>query len=531
MVFAFAAWMGWQSYLTKKYPDAYKKNVVSQKTDETTAAPGTIGADQNTAGVEKSGDVQSGITSAPQVKNPEMLKNFEDETWSFQVSSRGMGLKNVFLKKYSDRAHMPISFSTDEGASLFSTYLTGYKNPVDFVIKQNSENLFVGEATVNGMKIIKTIEVSSLNYSFKTSIAIDNITPEFNGLITQLADKTNAKTGSMFSNQRFDSHEFYVEHEGKDSRVAIKNEAHLETFSQAHVAGLSSQYFTAAMLDNSQIIPDFKAKVTGTEASFAEGQFIYPVLNKDDKNYNLKYLAYVGPKSIEILKTVDSSLTPLVNLGFFTFFAKKILWLMNTIHKAVGNWGLTIILLTILVRMIVLPFNVVGYKQMKAMAKIQPQIKVLREKYKTDQQQLNKEMMSLMKDAKANPLGGCLPMLVQIPVFFALYQVIGQSIELYQAPFIFWITDLSIKDPFYVLPVLMGITMYFQQKISPSTLEPAQQKIMAFLPIFFTFLMVSLPSGLTLYIFISSIFGVLQQLYFMKDKESNTATQKLMVKT
>lgn len=125
-----------------------------------------------------------------------------------------------------------------------------------------------------------------------------------------------------------------------------------------------------------------------------------------------------------------------------------------------------------------------------------------------------------MKTNKVNPLGGCLPMLLQFPVFLALYQVLGHSIELYQAPFIFWIKDLSLKDPFYLLPVLMGLTMFFQQKVTPNTMDPAQAKIMAFMPLIFTFFMVSLPSGLTLYIFISSLFGVLQQIYFLKEKKT-----------
>ena len=131
---------------------------------------------------------------------------------------------------------------------------------------------------------------------------------------------------------------------------------------------------------------------------------------------------------------------------------------------------------------------------------------------------MNKEMMLLMKDQKVNPLGGCLPMLLQMPVFFALYQVLGQSIELYQAPFFGWIQDLSLKDPFFVLPVLMGISMFIQQKITPSTMDPAQAKIMQFIPLVFSIMMVSLPSGLTLYIFVSTLFGVTQQQIFMKDR-------------
>lgn len=155
---------------------------------------------------------------------------------------------------------------------------------------------------------------------------------------------------------------------------------------------------------------------------------------------------------------------------------------------------------------------------MRTMAKIQPQIKSLRERYKDDTQRLNQEMLTLMKENKANPLGGCLPMLLQIPIFFALYQVIGQSIELYKAPFALWIQDLSSKDPFFVLPILMGVTMFIQQKITPNNMDPAQQKVMMFMPIIFCFLMFSLPSGLTLYIFISSVFGILQQVYFTKEK-------------
>jgi YidC/Oxa1 family membrane protein insertase len=130
-----------------------------------------------------------------------------------------------------------------------------------------------------------------------------------------------------------------------------------------------------------------------------------------------------------------------------------------------------------------------------------------------------------MKEAKANPIGGCLPMFFQVPVFFALYQVLGQSIELYKAPGLLWIHDLSVRDPLYILPVLMGVTLFFQQKITPNTMEPAQQKMMMIIPFVFTFFMMNLPSGLTMYIFISGLFGILQQLYFMKDDNRRTLKQ------
>ena len=165
-----------------------------------------------------------------------------------------------------------------------------------------------------------------------------------------------------------------------------------------------------------------------------------------------------------------------------------------------------------------MPFNIYSFKSMKIMQKLQPEMQRLRERYKDDPQTMNREVMDLMKRNKANPLGGCLPMLLQLPVFIALYSVLGQSIELYRAPFFLWITDLSVHDKFFVLPVLMGITMYVQQKITPNTMDPAQAKVLQFMPIIFTAFMLFLPSGLTLYIFVSTLFGIIQQYVFMREK-------------
>jgi len=154
---------------------------------------------------------------------------------------------------------------------------------------------------------------------------------------------------------------------------------------------------------------------------------------------------------------------------------------------------------------------------MKRMQRIQPQIKAIREKLKDNPQEMNMKVMGLMKENKANPISGCLPMLLQFPIFFAFYRVLGQSIELYQAPFILWLQDLSLKDPFYVLPVLMSIAMFFQMKISPSAMDPMQKKVMMFMPLVFGIFMLGLPSGLTLYIFISTLFGIIQHFILMRD--------------
>ena len=246
----------------------------------------------------------------------------------------------------------------------------------------------------------------------------------------------------------------------------------------------------------------------------------------------IDYVAYAGPKSFTTLKAVDENLTGIVDYGTFAVIARPILWLLKFLHQYIANWGLAIIALTIIVRLIVLPFNVYSYKSMKVMQKLQPQMNAIRERFKDksneEKLQMNSEIMKLMKEHKANPLGGCLPMLLQLPVFIALYAVLGQSIELYQAPFGLWIHDLSIRDPLFVTPVLMGITMFIQQKITPSTMDPQQAKIMMWMPVIFAFFMISLPAGLTLYIFVSTLFGIIQQIVFMRDRKpaGNVQTAK-----
>ncbi|MCB0362709.1 MAG: membrane protein insertase YidC, partial [Bdellovibrionales bacterium] len=294
------------------------------------------------------------------------------------------------------------------------------------------------------------------------------------------------------------------------------------------VAAFGTHYFAQAIVDRSELFPRFKSQAIEKDLLLT-GKIEY-IPASQSNSLNIRYQAFAGPKLFEKLESISPELSKLVDFGMFSWIAKYILKMMKWFYSLLGNWGLAIILLTIIVRLVVLPFALVSFKSMKNMQAIQPQIKILREKYKEDQTTLNQEMMRLMKTHKVNPLGGCLPMFLQFPVFIALYQVLGQSIELYQAPFGLWIHDLSLKDPFYVLPVLMGVTMFVQQKITPNTMDPAQARILMFMPIIFTFFMVSLPSGLTLYIFVSSLFGILQQVYFLRDKSKLAVIEATTVK-
>ncbi len=230
---------------------------------------------------------------------------------------------------------------------------------------------------------------------------------------------------------------------------------------------------------------------------------------------------FLGPKEQERLKRIqkDSDIEGLsltVDFGFLTFIADPLFTVLSWIHKVVGNWGWAIILLTLLIKIVFYPLSAASYKSMAGMKKLQPRIQTLKERYKDDRQKFQMEMMALYKKEKINPAGGCLPILIQIPVFIALYWALLESVELRQAPFALWWQDLSAPDPYYVLPVLMGASMWLQQKLNPAPMDDIQKKVMAILPIALTFLFLTFPQGLVLYWVVNNILSMAQQWYINK---------------
>jgi YidC/Oxa1 family membrane protein insertase len=226
-----------------------------------------------------------------------------------------------------------------------------------------------------------------------------------------------------------------------------------------------------------------------------------------------KYMLYAGPKDIDQLAALHLGLEHIVDFGFFSIIARPIFWLLKFINSFIGNYGWSIIILTIVLRIPFIPLLNKGQKSMKKLQELQPKMAEIKEKYKKDPQRMQREMMELYKRYKVNPMGGCLPMLLQIPFFFALYKVLLVSIELRGAPFILWIHDLSVKDPYYVLPIVMGITMLAQQKMTPTSADPSQAKIMMFMPVIFTFMFLNFSSGLVLYWLVSNLLSIVQQFF------------------
>lgn len=503
-------YFGWQTYLGKKYPQYGKATSTQsqQKTTETTPAAASSPV-----------EIKSEIVS-PSAQ--EQIFNYSNDKVSFTLTNRGMGLKNYTVRNYTDKEKNNIKLGLSDKESLFELRWAGDEKALDFNVSEQAPGHYVGTAQVGETVIKRELKFNVENSSFTNTVTVSNPTEDFKkGFSLLIPEKIHSPGSSSFLFPSYEHQDFFVIHSGgKHETVNFSNakENVSKQFSAASILSVSSQYFAAAVLDKSDIIPEVKV-VSSVGEKQALAELVYkPVQVKPEMNFS--EIFYAGPKSMDALKAVDPELAHIIDFGFFAFIARPLVYVMKAFHSMVGNWGFAIILLTLLVRLCVLPFNIMSFKSMKAMQKVQPIIQSLREKYKDDPMRLNQEMMAVMKQNGANPLGGCLPMLLQIPVFFALYRVIGSSIELYNSPFIGWIHDLSAHDPFYVLPVLMAVFMFIQQKITPSTMDPTQAKIMLFLPVIFSVFMLQLPSGLTLYMVVSTLFGIIQQYLMMRERKT-----------
>jgi len=246
---------------------------------------------------------------------------------------------------------------------------------------------------------------------------------------------------------------------------------------------------------------------------------------------------YAGPKEFDTLKSLNVGLEETIDFGWFIYgsweivraVAKPLFYVLRFFHDYTHNYGLAIIILTVCIKLLFVPLQYKSYKSMKDMQIIQPKVVELQKKLKDDRERLNRELIRLYRDHKVNPVGGCLPMLLQMPVFVALFNILYMTIDLRQAPFVLWITDLSVQDPYYILPILMGVSMVVQQKIMPTTMDPTQAKIMLFLPAFMTLLFLTFPAGLVLYWLTNNVLTIAQQVitdrYIFKRATFSAGTQ------
>jgi YidC/Oxa1 family membrane protein insertase len=285
-------------------------------------------------------------------------------------------------------------------------------------------------------------------------------------------------------------------------------------------AGIGTRYFLTAVYSRDGALTSCASSVEPPKQGFT--RFINLVgigdgLLQPGETVTRKYSVFMGPKKLSELSSGEVSLEDAIDFGMFHVMCKPMLWFMHFFFEFVANWGFAIILLTLLVKLITMPLTIKQYRSMAAMKTVQPELKKLQDKYKDDKMRLQQEMMKLYKENQVNPLAGCLPMVIMMPIYFALYRTIYSAVELYQAPFGLWLTDLSVEDPTYITPLLLGVLMLIQMKLNPSAGDQTQQKVIMYvMPVMFTGMMLFLPSGLVIYILVNTVLGIVQQFYMYR---------------
>jgi YidC/Oxa1 family membrane protein insertase len=277
-------------------------------------------------------------------------------------------------------------------------------------------------------------------------------------------------------------------------------------------------YFLSAWIPKPDQSYNYSARVTSTGFNIA-GFTGPPLVLDPGKSGELGADFYAGPKDQYRLKEISPYLDLSVDYGFLWWIAQPLFWLLTKIHALVGNWGVAIILLTVMIKAAFFKLSAASYRSMANMRRVQPKLVALREEFADDKQKQSQAMMELYKKEKINPMGGCLPILVQMPVFIGLYWMLMESVELRQAPFILWIKDLSVMDPYFVLPLIMGASMYFMQKLNPPPPDPMQAKIMQWMPVMFTFFFLWFPAGLVLYWVVNNLLSMAQQYVITRQIE------------
>ena len=323
--------------------------------------------------------------------------------------------------------------------------------------------------------------------------------------------------GSFFTGNYVQPPELIVHTDGKVQRIAatgLGNQPIRE--GQYRFAGVDDHYFIAAAINPGVARLEARAVTVpgpgGTQRQFVAQSFRFPRATRTAR-------FFFGPKQFDLLRSVDAELVRAVNFGIFGFLAVPLLGALKWVYGFVGNYGWSIILLTILINLAIFPLRQKSVVSMRKMQALQPQLKAIQDRYAslkvTDpgRKNMNTEVMNLYREKGVNPASGCVPMLLTMPVLFAFYSLLSQSIELRGAAFAWWLKDLSVPDPYYVTPVLMGATMFWQQKLTPSTADPAQQRIMMMMPLMFSFMFLRAPSGLVIYWFVSNLWAIGQQYF------------------
>ena len=382
------------------------------------------------------------------------------------------------LEQDQNELIVPLEWVSEDGVSVIKSYKFyrgSYRIDVNYQVRNESTQQWKGRAYG---QIVRTDPGSSRTRMIYT----------YNGAVISRPDKRYEKID--YDDTRDEKLSLNI----TDGWVAMLQHYFISAIIPADKN--TEHYFYTSLLDKNR---------------YAIGMATPAVTIPSGETATLNYVLYIGPKIQEQMARLAEGLELTVDYGVLWFIAKPLYWCLEAFHSVSGNWGWSIVLVTLLLKILFYKLSAAGYKSMANMRRVQPRLMAIKERYKNDRTKLNQAMMDIYKKEKINPLGGCFPIVIQIPVFIALYWVLLESVELRQTPFILWIKDLSSPDPYFVLPLVMGVTMIIQQKLNPAPMDPVQEKVMMVLPIVFTVFFAFFPSGLVLYWVVNNILSIIQQ--------------------
>jgi YidC/Oxa1 family membrane protein insertase len=449
------------------------------------------------------------------------------------IDANGGDLRDLTLDAYHqdvDKAKLLKLFEESENHSYFAqsgfvgnglaSHKTVYElQPGEYDLKAGENDLKVSmKAVSGGVEVVKTYTFHRGNYVIDVNYAVHNAgTVPVEGFPYFQFQRDGKKPDGESSYVRgFTGPAMYTE-AGKFQKIAFTD---IEKGKQDYVKtaqdgwiGIVQHHFVAAWVTpdpNNNAKREFYTRALGND-EYSAGMIMPAVKVAPGESKTVDMRLYAGPQDQEKLKVLAHGLEHVVDYGWLTIIAYPLFLLVSWLNSLVHNWGVAIILLTVIVKMAFYPLSAASYRSMAQMRKLTPRLQHLKERYGDDKQKLHEQMMKIYKEEKINPLGGCLPIVVQIPVFIALYWALMSAVELRQAPFALWIHDLSEPDPYYVLPLIMAATMFIQQRLSPKPPDPVQAKVMMFMPIAFSVMFFFFPSGLVLYWLSNNVLSILQQ--------------------
>lgn len=384
--------------------------------------------------------------------------------------------------------------------------------------EQNTLTVVLEGMTDDGLKVKKIFTLTRGSYLISVHYELNNQgdQPWQGYLNTQVLRKAPEDTSSIFQVSAYTGASFGAPGHNKYQKVSFKDmsKSNLQLDVTGGWIAMQEHYFLTAWIPEAKSKDLFYTRMQNDE--YTIGSVSKAIQLAAGSTAKVGSQLYLGPENTEFLATLAPGLEMTVDYGFFWFISGPLFKLMSFIYSFIGNWGWTIVLVTILIKALFYRLSARSYRSMAGMRRLQPKLVALKERYGDDKAKLSQATMELYRQEKVNPLGGCLPILVQIPVFIGLYWVLLESVEFRQAPFIFWIRDLSVMDPYHVLPLIMGATMLIQQRLNPAPPDPVQAKMMMLLPLVFTALFWSFPSGLVLYWIVNNTLSILQQWYITR---------------